>query len=506
MLEPLTFSPPVEELVRFVEDTEPEQIVAQTAARLDQGVPGIDLLRGAALAVSRSTEIPADHHGGPLHPVAGIHSVHQLSRRLEGKWAHVPVIQSVALANRHIHSPEMGPALMPALEADQNVSADSATAREQLHRLIYDRRAVAAERYMIGLIEQGRIADALCPMLEVAIPRNSLDDHYLLYLVHTLRCLDDLGWEWASTLLRLPLRYLATNPLMDEAGEFVAEYVAKNVREYQAFDQVESLLEHYQLLERGLRIETGGDETESIESLGERLGALDDPRQIGEALAAAMAAGLSLKGAGEALSYAVGLLTLRFSTANPMDVHLHTGLNPRRFLLARDALPLRLRILLLLSLAHGPEVRLPFERINPVEAFSDSVSQNLGQAELLAALRSAIEAQPELDLDTLTVGIEEVATADELQEVLDLAYAYTQRGFDAELAFELFAELVSHEDISEMHAYKLQETAREEYYTTREGLRWVHLVSAARHLATVYNLRPVSVFPLISESLALSSS
>ena len=245
MLKPLTFSEPIENLVRFVEDTEPEHIVEETAARLDEGVAGIDLLRGAALAVTRSTELPAGHHGGPVHPVAGIHSVHQMSRRLKGKWSQVPVIQSVALANKHIHSPEMG-GLMPALEADQNVSADSDTARAELHLLIYDRRATAAERYMMGLLEQGRIADVLSPMLEIAIPRNSLDDHYLLYLAHTLRTLDDVGWEWASTLLRLPLRYLASNPLMDATVEFVAEYIEGCVAEYQAFDQVEALLGRYQ--------------------------------------------------------------------------------------------------------------------------------------------------------------------------------------------------------------------------------------------------------------------
>ena len=165
-----------------------------------------------------------------------------------------------------------------------------------------------------------------------------------------------------------------------------------------------------------------------------------------------MADGLSLKGAAEALSYAVGLITLRFSTANPMDVHMHTGINPRRYLLERDDLPLRLRILLLLSLTRGPEVRLPFERINPLEAFSDSVNEDLGQGDLLAALRRAIENQPELNLETLTIGVEELVAADELQEVLDLAYAYTQRGFEAAPAFDLFAELASQGDVTEMHS------------------------------------------------------
>ena len=504
MLKPLEFSPSVETVVRFIEDTAPEHIVEATAERLAEGTPAIDLLRAAALAVTRSTELPPDHHGGPVHPVAGIHAVHQLSRRLTAGWSNVPVIQSVALANRHIHSPEMGPALLPALAADDSVSPDPTIAREQFHRLIVERRPVAAERYMIGLLKADRVGDVLAPMLEVAIPRNSLDDHYLLYLVHTVRGLDDVGWEWAGTLLRPPLRYLATNPLMDAVGEFGAEYMGENVKEYQAFDHIESLLERHNLLDGALRIESVDDEATAIGALGEHLGDLVDHRVMSEALASAMASGLSLKGAGEALSYAAGLLYLRTTTGNPFDVHMHTGLNPRRYLLNRDDLPVRIRILLLLSWPHGPEVRNLFPRMNPQQSLSDvEVGENVGQGGLLEAIRSSIETQPELDLDSLSVPIDDVVAAPEVDEVMKLAYAYARRGYDAEPVFELFAKLVSQEDVTEMHAYKLQEATREEYYATREPFRWVHLVSAARHLATVYTLRPVQVFPRIARSLDL---
>ena len=378
MLRPLEFSPAIESMVRFVEDTAPENIVAATAAKLEQGVLGIDLLRGAALAVTRSTDLPADHHGGPVHPVAGMHSVNELCKQLKDKWSKVPVIQSVALANRHIHSPEMGPALMAALAPEANLPADSVTAREQFAELIQSRHATAAERYMIGLLQAGRTADALVPMLECAVRRNSLDDHYLLYLVHTVRSLDDLGWEWAGTLLRLPLRYLASNPLMDAAGEFGEDYIRGNVHEYQSFGQVEALIDRHALVEDKLRIETGVDETRVIEELGARVGAMTQSSAVSDALAVAMSDGLSVKGAAEALSYAAGLLSLRITTANPFDVHMHTGLNPRRFLLDREDLPVRLRVLLVLSWAHGPEVRLPMGNLKPVQTFEDTLPKGHG--------------------------------------------------------------------------------------------------------------------------------
>ena len=108
----------MEAAVRFVEATPPARIVEETIARLDAGGAASDLLAASALAVSRSTELPADHHGGPVHPVSGVHAIHHTGSWLTGDWAKMPVVHSVALANRHIHSPEMGPAIMPSLSPD----------------------------------------------------------------------------------------------------------------------------------------------------------------------------------------------------------------------------------------------------------------------------------------------------------------------------------------------------------------------------------------------------
>ena len=48
-----------------------------------------------------------------------------------------------------------------------------------------------------------------------------------------------------------------------------------------------------------------------------------------------MADGLSLEGTGEALSIGAAGLFLRSLTGNPMDVHLHTSVNLRRYLVYR---------------------------------------------------------------------------------------------------------------------------------------------------------------------------
>src|SRR5438874_12202822 len=99
----------IEPLVQFIEDTSPNEIVDRTLDKLRAGVSTQTMLTASALAVTRSTEMPPGHHGGPLHPLAGLYAVTKLIERLEGEQKFVPVLQHVALSNKHINHPAMGP-------------------------------------------------------------------------------------------------------------------------------------------------------------------------------------------------------------------------------------------------------------------------------------------------------------------------------------------------------------------------------------------------------------
>ena len=74
-------------------------------------------------------------------------------------------------------------------------------------------------------------------------------------------------------------------------------------------------------------------------------------------IAQALADGLSLEGAGEALSIGAAGLFLRSLTGNPMDVHLHTSANLRRYLLRLDGFSMKNKLLTLLLWHTGPEVK-----------------------------------------------------------------------------------------------------------------------------------------------------
>src|SRR5437879_10682810 len=110
------FADEIEPLVQFIEETAPSDILDQTLAKLRAGVPPKTMLTASALAVTRSSDLPPGHHGGPLHPLVGLHAVHHLVERLEGEDRFLPVLQHVALSNKHIHLPAMGPYALLELE------------------------------------------------------------------------------------------------------------------------------------------------------------------------------------------------------------------------------------------------------------------------------------------------------------------------------------------------------------------------------------------------------
>jgi len=109
MLQRVKFGETIEPLVQFIEETPPSEIVDRTLAKLREGVPIKTMLTASALAVTRSSDLPPGHHGGPLHPVAGLYALSQLVGRLEGEDRFLPVLQHVALANKHINDPATGP-------------------------------------------------------------------------------------------------------------------------------------------------------------------------------------------------------------------------------------------------------------------------------------------------------------------------------------------------------------------------------------------------------------
>lgn len=478
---PVQFPNEMEQAVRFVEDTSPETVVAATVDRLKAGDSPRSLLAAAALAVSRSTELPVEHHGGPVHPVSGIHAIFASSSWLGGDWKMMPIVQSVALANKHIHSPYMGPAIMPVLPVDGTQM--STPAREQaFSAAIRDLQPVTAERHLLALLPTHSPAQILELMLEIAIRRNGFDDHYFLYIVHAIRALDTIGSEWAEVVLRPAVRFLSNKMQTVGTGEDEdnPRYGIK-LALYHHFTALTGMIDRYELVPEKLKVATDESETDAIVALGERIGESDKLTPISEILASALGQGLSLMGTAEALSYGGALLHLRTDYGNPFDVHLHTGMNARRYVLGLDEVSARNKVLALLSWPLGREIQLVEDRIIwPARNDAVAGTAELSESQLLDALTDSITGRPEPDLDAVDGHVELLHCGPAVRDTLSLAQAYANRGFDSVRFFQRMGEVVCRDDFSEMHAFKHLQSAKEEHEAVRKPLRWAHMVSTAK--------------------------
>jgi hypothetical protein len=466
MARPVTYPAHIEPLVQFVEETAPEHIVARTHDKLAGGTPVRDMLLAGALAVVRSSDLPPGHHGGPLHPLAGLHAVRNIAARLPGEYAPLPVIQNVAVANKHIHSPAMGPYILadaqPVSERD-DVEATLEAFRTAAGRGVYN----ACDHYFLYLLGRLSPMQVLEHLLQVAIPKNQLDDHYFLFPVFTWRALEYLGWEYAKYIGRAPVRYV-TRPTMPASLEDVDTLIAK-----------------FGLLERDLRFATGEDETAAITALAEEIGRVSRFSAIPEMLARALADGLSLEGTGEALSVGGSTLFLRSQTGNPMDVHINTGVNTRRYLLRQPELSLRTKLRALLMWHTGPEVMMAQRMLAPdIQPEPDRVAALPwhAQDDLLTEIEELISSLP-VGERLPKAGLATWRSTDEVKQAAALAQQYASSGYAPEALITLLGKIACRDNFTEMHALKHHQATYEEFHATRPSLRWRHLVAAVQAAA-----------------------
>ena len=507
MFRGITFRDEVEELVRFVEDTDPGEIIERTLDKLRSGVPGVDLIRAGALAVCRSTELPPEHHGGPVHPICGIHGVYNTSQRLSGEMAFMPIVQHTALCNNHVHSPQMGPYVMPEMAplegagamigsyhlADGTEASDDpdvmSSTEDALLRAIQVRKPSLAEQYYLWLEQNRTPGQTLDLLLPASVSRNSIDDHYFVYPMFTFRALDVIGWEWAPVLMRVVVRYQARNPFsLTRAQETV-------------FEDVTRLIDDYGLMDKSIPVHTGEKETEAIGELGRVIGNCADYADAMEPMAKALSEGLSLEGAGEALSVGASIAYLRSSYGNPMDSHLHTGTNGRRYLVNTDDVSHRHKLEALITVLTGPECingsRMGWE--TPFDPTKAESLPEMGQAELLDAIEASIEGQPVSDWRA--IGVDNLVLGNEVQEAMLLAQRYADRRFDPEPLFLRLSQLICRDDFTELHGIKHHQALLDEFSTTREPYRWNHLVAAVKSVAVIEGGKESTIFDRTLEML-----
>lgn len=483
----IQFSDAWEPLVQFIEDTPRDQIVDRTLEKLRAGVPIRTMLTASALAVTRSSDLPPGHHGGPVHPLAGLYAVTKLAERMPGEDRFLPVLQHVALANKHVHDPVTGPfalldfAPMDASQARVSRTADLAAdgggdvvteagieaTKEAFLKACSRGESNKADHIFLWLWDHIPAADAFDLLMTVAIPKVVLDDHYFIFPAFLWRGLALYGHEHLKVLMRPAVRYVARFPTQRSVPD------------------IDALIEAHGLLGRILRQRTGEDESAAIGALGEAIGRCDKYDEIPRLIAKALADGLSMEGAGEALSIGAAGLFLRSQTGNPMDVHLHTSANLRRWLLTLDGLSPKNRLLILLLWQTGPEVKSTQYRMEKAvqpDMAAVAALPHRSQEALLEAITQSIYHQPPTDWSKVT-NLGRMLAVPEVKDTVNLAQQYVKLHYDAELLLKRLGEIVCHDSFTEMHAFKHHQAIVEEFHSTREPWRWMHLVCGCQAAA-----------------------
>lgn len=488
MPERVRYDDAIEPLVQFIEETPRSEIVDRTLEKLRAGVPIKTMLTASVLAVVRSSDLPPGHHGGPLHPMAGLYAVAKLSERLEGEDRFLPVLQHVALSNKHIHDPVTSPfsllefapldAAGGAVTQAEYLAGDGTGKASVAHGVEATKAAFLvacnrgesnkADHLFQWLWQNVPKIEAFGLLLSVAIPKNALDDHYFIFPAFTWRAMDQvIGQDYLTTLMRPSVRYTARFPAP------------------RIMPDIEGLIEKHQLLSRVMRQRSGDDETTKIGALGEGIGQCADYNTIPVMIAEALAGGLSLEGAGEALSIGAAGLFLRSLTGNPMDVHLHTSANLRRYLLRLDGISPRNKLMLLLTWQMGPEVKSTQYRMEPTpqpDMAAVAALPHRSQEDLLDAMTQSIYNQPPTDWSTIT-NLGKMIAVPEVKDTVNLAQQYVQLGYDPDAFMKRLGEIVCHDSFTEMHAFKHHQAIVEEFHATREPWRWMHLVCGAQAAA-----------------------
>jgi hypothetical protein len=482
----------IEPLVQFIEETPRAEIVDRTLEKLRAGVPIQTMMTASALAVVRSSDLPPGHHGGPLHPLAGIYAVTKLSERLHGEERFLPIMQHVALSNKHIHDPVTSPFSLlefKPLDAGGTVVSRTDDLAADGSGDVVDSEGVEAtkaaflkacsrgesnkaDHLFLWLWDNVPKMEAFDLLMTVAIPKNSLDDHYFIFPAQTWRALELYGDEHLKVLMRPAVRYVARFPT------------------HRVVPDVDMVIEKYGLMDLELREKTGEDETAHIGRVGEAIGRVEKYPEIPRLLAQALVDGLSVEGAGEALSIGAAGLFLRSQTGNPMDVHMHTSANLRRWLLKMDGFSRRNRLLILLLWHTGPEVMSTQYRMEAVpqpeaEAAALAALPHRSQEELLEAITDSIHQQPPTDWSKVS-NLGKMIAVPEVKDTVNLAKQYVSLRYDPEVLIARLAEIVCHDSFTEMHAFKHHQSIVEEFRNTRDPWRWLHLVCGAQAAAISY--------------------
>jgi hypothetical protein len=455
----LTFGP-MEPLVALMQETSADKLMPLVVQKMKAGTDLRELVSAAAMANARSFG-GQDYDG--YHAFMALLPAYQMSRELPESERALPVMKVLYRNTNHIQGVGgRSHETLHALEIPSTAAAKSSA--EALRDATRKQDMDGAERAFATLA--GGSLDEAYNDLQYLV-QDATNVHRVVLAWRAWALLDLTGREHAHTLLRQSVRFC-----VDEEA---------NIKKYHSADSLRTLLpkllDQYRLLDR-----PAGDrqpDDDRVASLSHTIYG-SSREKAAEAVAAALAEGVSLESIGEAISLAANQLVLHDpgrpkadSPAKPkgsvhgasVGVHASDSANAWR------------------------NIARVGNRRNALASLIVGAYHTAGQSGSLNPqaypLAEHLETVRDVAPDSLLAEAETAIKANDQSRACALVHRYGALGRPARPAFDLLLRYAISED-GALHAEKYYRTVTEEFAATRPSYRWRHLAALARVTASEY--------------------
>jgi hypothetical protein len=344
--------------------------------------------------------------------------------------------------------------------------------------------------------------------------------HYFNFPIYSFMTLDAIGWEFAPVLLRVCVRYLANEIVPPKGPDVEALRLQGDLRPPRSlygrsstdWDELTAMVDNNDDLDLATISHSAlPNEERTVAALGDAIGHVDRFVQIPPMIVSAVANGLSLAGAGEALAIGSSELVLRSPVGSPnAHVHFSTGAAARRYLLRLDGVDARQKLLSLLTFVTGPEVlgvdlkegddALSPSLFVPSKEELEEMKATTSPADALLRIEALVAGRRDRGLAAVKPHLEQSRKAFTLAqrkregEALDTAemtdltscvQIYLDSGEPVEALEAALIKTICWDDWSEMHMWKAVGGLCDDYASTVEDRRHLHLLALARGAYTI---------------------
>ena len=454
---------PLEPLVALMQETPPDRMLPLVVERLKSGAELRELVAAAALANAR-TFGGEDYVG--FHTFMAMLPAYHMAGELPSERRALPVLK--VLYRNSTRLQEQGGRKNEVLHAVQRTSSagDQASA-DALREAVHRRDVVAAEGALAA--SAARSADEAFNDLMMTV-EESPEVHRIVLAYRSYDMLGLVGRQQAETMLRQSVRYCVKNE----------EWSAKRP---QPRTMLPRLLDQYRLVGKPRGMRQADDAW--IDRMSQTIFNAT-PEQAADAVAAALAEGMSPESVGEAISVAANQLVLRDSGRRGREVQPFKPLGS----VHGDSIGV-----------HACDSANAWRNISLVSNQRNQVASLIMAAYQVARDRierggdfldwkprpyaEQLEAIAAGDAPTLLKELDGAIREQNQDRCCALVHRYGASGFEPRPVFDLLLKYAISED-GALHAEKYYRTVSDEFAHTRPSLRWRQVVALARVTASEF--------------------